>query len=145
MRSLPYTDFFSEFSRGFYGNLREKVIDGIVLLFALLFWSRTGKFREHVWENILPWVGAACVLVVFHSLRSAWILLKEHSKENLWGIHRSPILRPSGANAKFTERQEEIPYYRPKILISASLFTCLSALSFYLVWKQGAIAYTISQ
>jgi len=96
-----------------------------------------GEVQRARLGNILPWVGAVCALVVFHSLRSAWILLKEHSKDNLGKIHKSSILLPSGANAEFTERQEEIPFYRPGVLVSASLLACLSVLLFYVVWKNG--------
>jgi len=138
MRFRPYTDFFREFFRGFFRNAREKVIDGIVLLFALLFWLLTGKFKEHVWENILPWVGAFCVLIIFHSIRSGWILLNERSSESAWKIHESPILQPSGAKVQFLERREEVSYYFLKVFVSASLLVLLSALSFYLFWKNGA-------
>jgi hypothetical protein len=57
--SLRFLHFFF---KGLFGTMREQIIDGAVLAFALLYSFLAGLRGEERWEITFPWVEALSLL-----------------------------------------------------------------------------------
>lgn len=124
--------FFHLFFKGFFATVREKIIDGLVLVFALVF-SIARYRREHIWELVFPWVEAACFVIIWHSISAASQLIKQLDEERKQrGTERpSGVLHPNGSPVMVPVAVEPLRSDRSKVIALASVLGCLSLVLAY--------------
>ena len=73
--------FVDHFIGGFLKTMKEKMIDGLLMGAALFYWFASGRFLAHFWENIGPWIWVVCLIIVWHTIRTAQLLSREVANE----------------------------------------------------------------
>ncbi len=138
--------FFHLFFRGFFRTVTEKIVDSAVLFFALIYWFKKGSFKQHFWESVLPWVGAICVIIIWHAWMSAVVLIREIREEQERSAvqRKSPVLLASGEHAMFDVISKPIPYYRPKIYGLATMLCGVAMFALYLTWELSSSVSLVS-
>jgi hypothetical protein len=117
--------------------VKDKTIDGALLCLTLAFWVLTGRFKEHLWENVLPWVGAICLIIVWHAVASAIILTRQISQGAFAMEQESPLFLPSGKKATSSAVDEHIAHHEIKIWGLAIMLCVTALLACYLTWEKG--------
>lgn len=107
--------FVDVFLGGFFRTLKERVIDGLLLLLTLLFWFSSGKFRAHLWECIAPWIWGVCIIVFWHTVRTAKLLWKETTDELANTRARKSSIILSEYGEPFEVAKTDVALYRAKI------------------------------
>ena len=125
--------FLDAFLKGFVKTVRDRIIDGLILAFSLIYWLMQGKLFSHLWESIAPWVWALCAIIAWHSLVAARLLLAEVDAESGTKKRGSIIVSEYGKPLKLDSK--ELAPYRGTIygIVCCVLLLCCSV--GYLTWK----------
>jgi len=127
--------FVDAFIGGFFKTMKERVIDGLLLLGTLIYWFVTGKFWAHFWEMVLPWVWLLCAVIVWHSARAAVFLFRELRNEETDSRARHKSLILSQYGEPFELPKAEVKTYRTKIIGIVCAIVVVCGFCSYAVWK----------
>jgi hypothetical protein len=127
--------FVDAFIGGFFRSMKEKLIDGGLLLGTLLYWLFSGKLSAHLWESITPWIWVLCAIVVWHTIRAAHLLSTEITDEQLQSHHRRASIVLSQYGKPFELPKTEIWQYQAKIIGVVVLVLAVCAVCSYAVWR----------
>jgi hypothetical protein len=141
--SLP-ARFLDVFFKGVLRTMREKIIDALLVLGAVIFeFVRFGSFsvlREHLWEAFMPWVWVLSIVVAWHSIRSAIELTKNIQAEvaQYSEFEEGLIVLPSGERAFRPTLLHLLPrLFRVKIWATSIAIILVAALCSVMVWLQA--------
>ena len=130
--------FVDAFVGGFFKTMKERLIDGGLVVLTLIFWLRSGKFSAHLWENVGPWIWLLCVVAVRHAYKASRQLLDEVKSEEHRSGKRSLVLLEYGQ--PFELPRSEVPAYRLRIWALMLTVILFCAAMSYLVWRVPAVA-----
>ena len=97
--------FVDQFFKGFGGTLKGWIVDGTLLLAALIWSWHTGRLsvhtlRSNAWESGAPWLLVLCLVAIWHGFKAAYELSTKIDQEVAGQMpSSSPILRPDGTPA----------------------------------------------
>lgn len=127
--------------RTLWDSMTDKIFHLGILAFTLFYWLLSGRFSEHFWENILPWVVMLALMVVRDAYVSARALWKQVSEDRTRsGIRESGIFLPSGQRATVVALPEGGSYDGAKIIGMTLILSALVLLAVYLTWQRARIA-----
>ena len=136
--------FLDVFFKGVLRTMREKIIDALLVIGAVIFEVvRFGSFsilREHLWEAFMPWVWVLSIVVAWHSIRSAIELAKNIQAEvaQYSELEESLIALPTGERACRPTPIHPVPHlFRLKICGISSAIILMAALGSVMVWLQA--------
>lgn len=112
--------------------MKEKLIDGGLLLFTLAYWLLSGKLSAHFWESVTPWIWVICLIVVAHTI-SACKLLWYEVPDDIRARQKSIILSQYGKPLEL--QKAKIPTYRAQIIGMGSSILAICIVCSYLTWK----------
>jgi hypothetical protein len=122
-------------------SMGDKAFHVGLLIVTLVFWLMSGRVREHLWENIFPWIVMLALMVLRDAVVSARALWNEVSDERRRLLVReSGILLPSGRPATVITQSEPNSRDGVKILGMTIILSILVLLAVYLTWQKARIA-----
>jgi hypothetical protein len=139
MSSSLFAKFIDTFIGGLFGTMKESIADGILLLATLIYWLSAGKFRDHLWESVFPWVWLLCLLVSWHSIKAARLLFRELKQQQGDSRARDKCLILSQYGKPFEVLKAKVPKYRAKILVVVSIVLVTCGMCSYWVWQVAHI------
>ncbi len=127
--------FVDAFIGGFLKTMKDKLIDGGLLIAALLYWLLSGKLFAHLWESITPWIWVICLIVAWHAAKAAVQLWQEIAvgRERKTSI----LLTQYGEPAELP--REGVGKYRTQIVGVGLLVIMICVACSYLSWMAGGL------
>ena len=125
--------FVDAFIAGFFKTMKEKLIDGGLLVGALLYWFFSGKLSAHFWESVTPWVWVICIIIVWHTFEAARLLSRQIATGMRCETGASVILSQYGKPVEL--QKTEVPKYKARIIGVVTLITLICAICSYSVWR----------
>jgi hypothetical protein len=127
--------FVDAFIGGFWKTMKDRLIDGGLLVGGLLYWLFSGKLSAHFWDSITPWIWVLCLIVVWHTIRAARLLWREIAQ----GSPRQASVILSQYGKPLELQTAAIPKYRLQIICLAGAVVMMSIGCAYLSWKMAHV------
>lgn len=131
--------FVDAFIGGFFRTMKERLIDGGLLIAALLYWFLSGKLRSHFWESVEPWIWVVCAILVWHTISAAHLLWREIT-QGTTNARSSVVLSQYGK--PFELPATDIPKYRAQIVGVGMLVVVACIACSYSTWRAAHIRAT---
>jgi hypothetical protein len=123
--------FVEAFIAEFLGTMKDRIIDGGLVILTLTYWLLSGKLSAHFWESAAPWIWMFCAIIAWHSIRAAQFLYRNISTEGSSPRQRSIVLSRHGE--PFELPAEKAGAYRAKIVVVCATLAALSIVASYAV------------